>query len=133
MSDPVHLSPQYLTAGLKGLCPRCGAPTLFAGVAKFAPACRACGLEFAKFHVDDGPAAFLTLGVGTIITIAAITLELTVSPPFWVHFLIWTPILLLSVIGSLRVAKAMLILAEYRNDAREGRIRSDAPDEDAPR
>ena len=130
---PLATAPTIAQVALKGLCPRCGAPTLFAGVAKFAPACRACGLEFAKFHVDDGPAAFLTLGVGTIITIAAITLELTVSPPFWVHFLIWTPILLLSVIGSLRVAKAMLILAEYRNDAREGRIRSDAPDEDAPR
>jgi len=129
MTDPVHLSPEYVAAGLKGLCPRCGARTLFAGVAKFAPSCSRCGLAFAQFHVDDGPAAFLTLGVGTIITIAAITLELTLSPPFWVHFLVWTPILLLSVIGSLRVAKAMLILAEYRNDAREGRIRGDAPDD----
>jgi len=130
MTEPVHISPEYIASGLKGLCPRCGAQTLFAGVARFAPACSACGLEFAKFHVDDGPAAFLTLGVGTIITIAAITLELTLSPPFWVHFLIWTPILILSVMGSLRVAKAMLILAEYRNDAREGRIRGDAPADD---
>jgi uncharacterized protein (DUF983 family) len=127
MTEPVHISPEYVAAGLKGLCPRCGARTLFAGVARFAPACANCGLEFGKFHVDDGPAAFLTLGVGTIITIAAITLELTVSPPFWVHFAIWTPVALLSVMGSLRIAKGMLILAEYRNDAREGRIRETPP------
>lgn len=131
MTEPVHISPEYITAGLKGLCPQCGARTLFAGVARFAPACPRCGLAFAKFHVDDGPAAFLTLGVGTIITIAAIALELTLSPPFWVHFLLWTPITLLSVVASLRVAKGMLILAEYRNDAREGRIRPDVP-EDRP-
>ncbi|WP_076072231.1 DUF983 domain-containing protein [Sphingomonas montana] len=128
MTEPVHISPEYIAAGLKGLCPRCGARTLFAGVARFAPVCPNCGLEFAKFHVDDGPAAFLTLGIGTLVTIAAITLELTVSPPFWVHFAIWTPVTLLSVVASLRVAKGMLILAEYRNDAREGRIRDEPPE-----
>ncbi|HEX8445008.1 MAG TPA: DUF983 domain-containing protein [Sphingomonas sp.] len=131
MTDPVSNAPTLIAAGLKGLCPRCGARTLFAGVARFAPACARCGLDYGRFNVDDGPAAFLTLGIGTLITIAAITLELTVSPPFWVHFAIWTPVTLLAVVGSLRVAKAMLIFAEYRNDAREGRMRTDGKDGDA--
>jgi uncharacterized protein (DUF983 family) len=124
MTEP-HLSPDYVAAGLRGLCPQCGAQTLFAGVARFAPTCSACGLDFGRFNVGDGPAAFLTLGIGTLITILAITLELTVSPPFWVHLLIWTPVTLAAVMVSLRIAKGMLILAEYRNSAREGRIRTD--------
>ena len=30
------------------------------------PRCRACGLDFARFNVGDGPAAFLTLIVGAL-------------------------------------------------------------------
>lgn len=118
--------PSIVQAGLHGLCPRCGAKTVFAGVARFAPKCAACGLDISAFNVGDGPAAFLTLGVGTLVTVLAVWLELSVSPPFWVHILIWPVVTLACVMGSLRVAKAALLAAEYRNAAREGRI-SDAP------
>ena len=114
--------PGLVAAAAKGLCPRCGAQTLFAGVARFTQACPACGLDFSAFNVGDGPAAFLTLGVGTLVTILAIALELSVSPPFWVHILIWPIVTLAFVMGSLRIAKAALIYAEYRHAAREGRI-----------
>ena len=67
--------PGLAEAALFGCCPRCGNRTLFAGVAKFAPRCRQCGLDFSAFNVGDGPAAFLTLGVGTQ------TLTLTASDP----------------------------------------------------
>jgi len=118
-------TPAPFEVGLSGLCPRCGAKTLFAGIASFAPACRACGLSFASFNVGDGPAAFLTLGVGAIVTALAITLELAASPPFWVHLILWIPITAIAVIGCLRIAKGMLIALEYRNAAREGRIVED--------
>ena len=36
--------------------------------------------------------------------------------------LIWIPVTAAGVIWSLRVAKAALLAAEYRNAAREGRI-----------
>lgn len=114
-----------LGAALKGLCPRCGAPTLFRGTVAFADRCRACGLDFSAFNVGDGPAAFLTLILGTIVVILAIALELTVAPPLWVHMLIWIPVTAVGVVGSLRVAKAALIGLEYRNAAREGRIDRD--------
>lgn len=120
--------PAPIEVGLHGLCPRCGAKTLFAGVAGFAPACRACGLSFASFNVGDGPAAFLTLGVGALVTVLAITLELSVQPPFWLHLILWIPITALAVLVSLRVAKGMLIALEYRNAAREGRIVEDPGD-----
>ena len=113
--------PRPLDCGLKGLCPRCGAPTLFAGFAGFADRCRACGLTIADFNVGDGPAAFLTLILGTIVVALAIALELSVSPPWWVHALLWTPLSALGVLASLRVTKGWLLALEYRNAAREGR------------
>lgn len=121
MTEPT--APTLVQAALKGLCPRCGAATLFGRHwIKFEPACSACGLDIAAFNVGDGPAAFLTLILGTIIVAAAIVLEVAVQPPFWVH-LIWVPVTFLAVIGSLRLAKAALLLAEYKNRAKEGRLK----------
>jgi uncharacterized protein (DUF983 family) len=115
--------PRPIDCGLHGLCPRCGAKTLFAGLARFAPRCRACGLDFSAFNVGDGPAAFLTLILGTIVVIGAVTLELTLEPPLWLQMLIWTPVSAAGVLLSLRLAKGWLLALEYRNRAEEGRLR----------
>jgi uncharacterized protein (DUF983 family) len=114
--------PPVTEVALKGLCPRCAAPTLFATFIRFAPRCRACSLDFSAFNVGDGPAAFLTLIIGTIVTILAIALELAADPPVWVHVVLWLPLTLGLVVLSLRFAKAALIALEFRNQAREGRI-----------
>ena len=119
--------PGLIDAGLKGLCPRCASPTLFAGWVRFAPRCGACDLDFSAFNVGDGPAAFLTLLIGTLITTLAVVLELAVEPPFWVHVIIWLPLTVAAVFGTLRIAKAMLLAAEYRNGAREGRVANEPP------
>ena len=105
-----------LTAALQGQCPRCGERTLFAGVAAFAPRCRACALDFAAFNVGDGPAAFLILIVGAILTVGAISVELAFGAPWWVH-LVWIPVGLGLTLGGLRLAKALLIAREYQTGA----------------
>ncbi|MDP1028532.1 DUF983 domain-containing protein [Sphingomonas sp. KR1UV-12] len=107
---------------LKGLCPRCGARTLFGSLLGFADWCSVCRLDFAQFNVGDGPAAFLTLILGAIVTGLAVWLELAVGPPLWVHMLLWIPFTAAGVVGSLRLAKAALLASEYRNAAREGKI-----------
>ena len=107
-------------AAIKGECPRCGAPTMFASVVGFAPACSSCQLDYSSFNVGDGPAAFLTLIVGAIVVLGAVMLELTAGPPFWVHLLIWPAVTLALVVGLLRIGKAVLLASEYRNAAREG-------------
>ncbi|GAA0679418.1 uncharacterized protein (DUF983 family) [Sphingomonas insulae] len=122
-------TPAIVEVALKGLCPRCAQPTLFAGWIRFADRCRACGLDYGRFNVGDGPAAFLTLILGTIVVAGAIALELTLHPPLWLHMLIWIPVTLAGVVGSLRLAKGALIAAEYRNAAREGRIDTGADPE----
>ena len=112
-----------IAAALQGLCPRCGNRTLFAGPASFAPACRACGLDFAAFNVGDGPAAFLIFIVGGIVVALAIWVELKFSPPFWVHILLWVPLAATLTIGLLRIGKGLLLALEFQRSAREGRLR----------
>jgi len=117
--------PTIGAAALKGLCPRCGAATVFDGIIRFAPKCRACGLDIAGFNVGDGPAAFLTLGVGALITVLALLTDAALRPPFWVHLLLWPVLTLAAVIGGLRIGKAALLAAEFRNAAREGRLKDE--------
>ena len=111
-----------IASAARGLCQRCGAPTMFAGVLRFADRCRACGLDYAQFNVGDGPAAFLTLILGTLIVAGAVVVQVAYSPPMWLQMLIWLPITALAVVGALRVAKGVLLTLEYRQAAHEGRI-----------
>lgn len=122
MSEQPDLqAPRPLDVALKGLCPRCGAPKLFAGWVRFADTCPSCGLDLSAFNVGDGPAALLILILGAIIVGAALTLQVQASPPFWLQMVIWIPVTLAAVLGALRVSKAALLALEYRNKAREAR------------
>jgi uncharacterized protein (DUF983 family) len=115
-------APPLLLVAFRGLCPRCGAKTLFRGLAAFAPECRACGLDLAQFNVGDGPAAFLILIIGALVTGLAIAIDLSFGPPWWVHVLLWVPVTAVLVVGSLRIGKALLLALEFSQSAREGRI-----------
>lgn len=117
-----HQAPDTARAAIRGLCPRCGTPGLFGSIIGFSPKCRGCRLDFDQFNVGDGPAAFLIMIVGAIVTILAITVQLKFEPPFWVHILLWLPVTLALVLGLLRIAKGALLVLEYRNRAREGRL-----------
>lgn len=109
-------------AAIRARCPRCENAPLFDGWIRFAPRCRACGLDYDKFNVGDGPAAFLILIIGALITALALTLQLSAHPPFWLHIILWVPITTALVILCLRASKAALLTLEYRHQAREGRI-----------
>lgn len=89
---------------------------------RFSDKCRSCGLDYTKYNVGDGPAAFLTLIVGAVILGLALIVELNFKPPLIVHFLLWFPLTIGAVVGSLRVSKAVLLILEHRNQAREGSI-----------
>lgn len=115
--------PGIAAAALFNLCPKCGSRTLFDGVTRFAPRCRVCGLDYSTFNVGDGPAAFLTLIIGALITGLALWLEVAVHPPFWVHVVLWVPLTTAAVLWGLRAGKAALLAAEYRRKAGEGRLK----------
>ena len=110
-----------LAGALAGRCPRCKSKTLFAGWVSFADKCRACDLDLSSFNVGDGPAAFLILVIGAILTVAALVVDGMFSPPWWVH-VIWIPIGVAMTVFGLRWAKALLLTQEFLHRAREGRI-----------
>lgn len=109
------VEPTPLLSASRGLCPRCGAKELFAGWVRFAARCSACGLDYSRFNVGDGPAALLIMLVGGIIVTLAIVTELSLHPPFWLHILLWVPLTVVLVIGALRLAKGLLLAFEYRH------------------
>lgn len=106
---------------LAGTCPACEKGRLFAGPVRFAERCNQCGLDFSQFNVGDGPAAFLILIVGALLVMGALVVDVTFEPAWWVH-LVWLPVGAALTVGGLRLAKAWLIGAEYRNAAHEGRL-----------
>jgi uncharacterized protein (DUF983 family) len=114
--------PPPINSGLYGCCPRCGAKALFKSFATFADCCPRCGLDFRAFNVGDGPVVFLTLGIGTIVTVLALWVEFTFEPGLLVHVLLWLPLTLILTVLTLRVAKGWLLALEFRNRAGEGRI-----------
>ena len=111
--------PALSEAALFGLCPQCGERTLFAGWIKLAPSCRSCGLDFDRFNVGDGPAAFLILLIGALVTGLAVWLQVSADPPWWLHVVLWVPLTIALTLGGLRLAKAVLLASEYHNRARE--------------
>lgn len=106
-----------LKAGLGCRCPRCAGAPLFRGFLTIQDSCPACGLDYAKVDSGDGPAVFIILIVGLVVVGLALWVELTWSPPEWVHLLLWTPVTLVLSLLLLRPFKATLIALQYRHKA----------------
>lgn len=94
---------------------------MFDGYLTVAARCTACGLDYAQFDVGDGATVFVVLIAGFVVTGSALIVEVKYSPPYWVHALLWLPLVLILVLGGLRVVKALLMALQYRHKAREGR------------
>lgn len=115
-------APAVMRASLLGLCPRCGRGPLFVGVLKVAARCSACGLDYSGFDVGDGPAVFAIFIVGFIAAGGALFVEFNYAPPYWVHAVLWVPLILVLSLVMLRLLKGILLVLQYRHDAAEGRL-----------
>ena len=93
MSSPLPSVSPY-TAGLRCRCPRCGEGRLFAGYLTLAPRCERCNLDFSFADAGDGPAVFVILIAGFIVVGSALVVEATWRPPYWLHAVLWLPLLL---------------------------------------
>lgn len=114
--------PSTAHAALLGRCPRCGEGKLFDGYLNIAARCAHCGLDYAMFDAGDGPAVFVVLIVGAIVCAAALYVEFTFSPPYWVHAVLWIPTITILTFGFLRLAKSLLLVLQYKHRAGEGRV-----------
>jgi uncharacterized protein (DUF983 family) len=112
--------------GLRGRCPHCGEGRLFNGFLSLRPKCESCGLDYRFADSGDGPAIFVILGAGFIVVFAALIVEVLYRPPFWLHAVLWVPLILLTTLAPLRVIKGLLIALQYHHKAEEGRWGSGA-------
>jgi uncharacterized protein (DUF983 family) len=117
-----------MASPLAGRCPRCGEGKLFQGFLTLAPACTSCGLSYEKLDQGDGPAVFIILIAGFVVCGLALWVEVNFEPPYWVHIVLWTPLILGLTIGLLRPLKSIMVAQHYRTQATEGRI--DGPPEE---
>jgi uncharacterized protein (DUF983 family) len=104
-----------LAAALRCRCPRCGQGKLFDGLLTVAPHCAICGLDLAAQDAGDGPAVFVVLILGALVVGLALLVEVKFAPPFWVHLVLWTPVVIGGAIAMLRPLKAWLIAMQYRH------------------
>ena len=87
----------------------------------FAPRCTKCGLDYGRFNVGDGAAAFLIFIVGGVVMVATLVVDAKYAPPWWVHVLLWTPLTVGLTIALQRFAKGLLVALEYRgSDGKAG-------------
>jgi uncharacterized protein (DUF983 family) len=120
-SAHAHSEVSPFFAGLLGRCPRCGKGRLFSGYLTVAERCDHCGLDYSFANSGDGPAVFIILIAGFIVTGAALLVEVSYQPPLWVHAALWLPLGLGLPLLLLRPFKATLLALQYKFRAEEGR------------
>ena len=112
---------QSAMRGLACKCPRCGQGKMYAGFLTLAPACDHCGLDYAFIDTGDGPAIFIIMLAGAIVVTAALIVEVKYQPPYWLHAVLWLPLILVVTLGPLRAVKGLLIALQFHHKAEEGR------------
>lgn len=113
---------QTIRRGLACRCPRCGNGKLFAGFVTLRPSCADCGLDYSFIDAGDGPAIFIILLAGFIVVFCALIVEVIYRPPFWLHAVLWIPLILVVTLAPLRPMKSLLVALQYHHKAREGRL-----------
>ena len=111
-----------MVAGLRGRCPQCGEGRLFRGFLALRPCCERCGLDFSFADSADGPAFFVMFLAGFIVAGSALAVEILYAPPYWVHALLWGPLILITTLLPLRPVKGLLIALQYHHKAAESRF-----------
>lgn len=113
-------------AGALGRCPSCHKGKLFAGYLTLAPRCDLCGLDYEEFaESGDGPAVFVILVSGFVIVGAALLVEMRYMPPYWLHALLWVPLIIVIPLLLLRIFKGAFIALQFEHKAEEGKPASD--------
>lgn len=104
-----------LQAGLRCRCPRCGQGRLFKGLLTVADRCTVCGLDLSPHDSGDGPAVFVIFFLGLLVVPLALTMESLLSPPIWLHLVVWPPVIIALAIALLRPMKATLVAYHFQN------------------
>ena len=64
---------------------------------------------------------FVILIAGFLVVAAAVIVEFVWRPPYWVHAILWIPMILVVTLGLLRPLKGLLVALQFHHNAEEGR------------
>lgn len=109
--------PGLVSAALSGLCPRCGAKTLFDGAAQLADECSACGLDVLSLERGGRFVGVLTMLLALALILAAPGIDEWLRPPLWASLLFWGPVTVGAVIFALRFYKTMWVYHQYEESS----------------
>lgn len=105
--------PGLVQAALSGLCPQCGASTLFEAPARIALSCSNCSLQLAELERGGRLAGLVTILMAVLLIMIAMGIDIALSPPFWLQVVVWGPLTIAVVIGALRLFKTALLYRQY--------------------
>ena len=88
---------------------------MFAGLLNVRDVCAVCGLNLSKHDAGDGPAVAVILLLGALVVGLAFWVEFHLSPPLWVHAVIWPIFTVPMAIVMMRPLKAALVALQYRH------------------
>lgn len=106
---------QAILRGLCSRCPRCGRGHLFRAFLKVADHCPHCGEALHHQRADDAPAYFVILIVGHLVVPLALSVEVALAPPYWVHALLWGPLATVLALGMLPAIKGAIVAWQWAN------------------
>ncbi len=124
---PTPTLSQSIVRGLRCRCPNCGEGALYQGFLNLRPTCPACGLDYGFIDSGDGPAVFVILIAGFIVVGCALAVEMMWQPPYWLHAVLWLPLIAATTLLPLRPMKALLIAMQFHHKAEQGRFDGGRP------
>jgi uncharacterized protein (DUF983 family) len=122
MTQTAQTPPSPYLAGITCRCPRCGQGKMLTGFLTLKSRCEICGLDYSFADSGDGPAVFIILFAGFIVVTAALVTEVVYAPPFWVHAVLWLPLILAVTILPLRPMKGLMVALQFHHKAAEGKL-----------
>lgn len=111
-----------ILTGMACRCPRCGQGRLFRGLLAIRPVCESCGLDLKAADSGDGPAVFVILILGALLAPLVFWVEFGLAPPFWVHLVLWPPLVVGAALALLRPLKGVMIALQFHHQAAEHRV-----------
>ena len=61
-----------------------------------------------------------TIFMGALVVGLALLIEAWFSPPYWVHLVLWGPLILIGSLLLMRPFKGIMVALQYRHKAGEG-------------
>ena len=111
--------PSAFLAGVRMRCPQCGEGPVFAGYLRFADHCRACGANFRAADSGDGPAVFVVLIAGAIVTPLLFILQFVFDLPGWLSLATTMVAAVALCLALLPPFKATLFALQWKHKASE--------------